>query len=85
MSTIKFRSTFVALGWEDYRINVVSVDEFLAISLATNDEDVNFVFGTMEFAAELSNFCKGKWITLTHYIKLAREVDELTLDDLEHP
>ncbi|KAA1465896.1 hypothetical protein DENSPDRAFT_846505 [Dentipellis sp. KUC8613] len=46
--------------------------------------DTAFGFKETKLAAELLSFCQNKWINFTHFVKIEKEIIDLTLDDLEH-
>ncbi|TFY70672.1 hypothetical protein EVG20_g2333 [Dentipellis fragilis] len=85
-ATIRFRGEFVqndtSVPDSMHRIHAIELHEFLTVLLGEPEK----AFGLFEKgpAKQLIEFCKKKWINFTHFTRFEKEIDELTLDELEH-
>lgn len=84
MATRRLHGSFVKAGATmtdgTDRIHAIELHELFKELLGDKD----FGFAEKGLAADLLEFCKNKWVNMTHFIEYEKPIDELTLDELKH-
>ncbi|EIW87308.1 hypothetical protein CONPUDRAFT_87150 [Coniophora puteana RWD-64-598 SS2] len=96
VTTFRFHDRFVRPYGSDEgdggdQIYAISLTDFLDALLGPSsplprteiDRAMSFGFKEMELARELRAFCDDKWVNFTHFVRIHKTIDHLTLSDLE--